>query len=47
MIKNKINEMVRDPLCKENIVRPINRKVCKNNCKFWNGKKCLRGYNNA
>jgi len=40
-------QMCLDFECKENMTRPITRKVCKNNCKHYNNKnkKCLRGYN--
>ena len=35
---------VEDPECKENTIKPIDRVICRNNCKHWKKKKCLRGY---
>lgn len=33
-----------DPDCKAASLSFINRKVCRNNCKFWNGKSCVKGF---
>lgn len=45
MITGKFNIMVEDTRCKQNSIRAIDRKTCKNNCKYWRGY-CLLGYNN-
>lgn len=33
-----------DPRCKQNSMRPIYRKQCRNNCKYWKNNKCELGY---
>ena len=33
-----------DPLCKASVQKPISKRVCKHNCKFYKNGKCARGY---
>lgn len=33
-----------DVRCKQNRVKPITRKVCRHNCKYWKLNKCELGY---
>lgn len=42
----RYNDMVDDIRCKENSVKPITRRVCRNNCRYWDRykNKCKRGY---
>lgn len=35
---------VKDHRCRGNSIKPINRKVCRNNCKQWSNNKCSLGY---
>ena len=37
-------KQIDDPRCKQNSIKPIIRKICRNNCKYWKDKKCVLGY---
>lgn len=39
--------MITDPRYKANLRKGIDRKICRNNCKQWDGKKCKLKYNPA
>jgi hypothetical protein len=42
----KFDKMVKDTRCRENEIRPIDKKQCRNNCSHYDGigKKCMLGY---
>jgi hypothetical protein len=47
MAIDQFDIMCKDIRCKQNMTRPITRKVCRNNCSQWIGlkKACNLGYN--